>query len=117
MNAVPSRAGDEIRFRQNLEVQRHRRLDAFDHGHLERAAHARDRFLSIATVRDDLGEQRVVVRRHGALCVRKGVDAHAWTAGHAESVDDARRGRERLRIFGVDTALDGVPRETSPRSA
>ncbi len=45
---------------------------------------------AIAAVRDDLGDQRVVVRRDRALGVRERVDAHARAARHAERVDQRR---------------------------
>ena len=52
------------------------------------------RFVSIAAVDDDLGDQRIVVRRDRALGVRQRFDANARAAGHAEDVNDARaRGR------------------------
>ena len=67
--------------------------------------------LAVAAVHDDLGDHRVVVRRHGALGVRERIDAHARTARHVERVDDAGRRREGLGILGVDAALDRVAGE------
>ena len=84
MNAVLQSSGHEVRIAQNSQVKRNRRLDAVDDGHLERAAHARDRFLAIAAVRDDLGDHRVVVRGNRAVRVSEGVDADAGTAWDAE---------------------------------
>ena len=92
-------------------MERDRRLDALDDGHLERAPHPRDRFLAVAPVHDDLGDQRIVVRRNGALGVREGVDPYAGAAGHAEGANHAGRRGERLRVFGVDAALDRVAGE------
>ena len=90
-------AGDEVRIAQDLQVERNRRLDAVDDRHLERAAHPGDRLGPVAAVGDDLGDQRVVVRRDRALGVRERVDAHARAARHAERVNDAGARRERLR--------------------
>ncbi len=111
MKCVLSRPATKSGSFRTLQVQRNRGLDAFDHRHLERPLHPRDRFLAIAAVHDDLGDHRVVVRRNRALGVRGGVDAHAGAAGDAERVDGAGRRHERDRIFGVDAALDGVPGE------
>src|SRR5437773_204946 len=74
-------AGDEVLVRENPEVHRDAGLDAVDDRHLEDAAHARDRFLPVASMDDDLGDHRVVIRRHGALGVREGLDADARAAG------------------------------------
>ena len=97
MNAGAQPPGLEVRFVEDLELQRHRGLDALDDRHLERSPHARDRLLPVAAVHDDLGDHRVVVRRHRALGVRERVDADARTARHAERVNHAGRRRERLR--------------------
>ena len=80
MKDVLSRPGDEIGIGQDPQVQRDGGLDAFDHRHLERPPHPRDRFLPIAAVDDDLRDHRIVVRRDGALRVREGLDAHARPA-------------------------------------
>src|SRR5438067_13068606 len=74
-------AGNEVSLGKNLQVQRNRRLDSVDDGHLERAAHARNRFLTIAAMDDDLRNQRIVVWRDGALGMRQGVHAHARSTG------------------------------------
>ena len=86
-------------------------LMPFDDRHLERALHPRDRFLAVAAVDDDLRDHRVVVRRDRAIGVRERLDADARAARHAEHVDHARRRHERLRILGVDAALDRVAGE------
>ena len=57
---------------------------------------------------DELGDQRVVVRRHDAFGVLRRIDAHAIAAGNVEGGDLAGGGRELLRMLGVDAALDGV---------
>ena len=57
---------------------------------------------------DQLSDQRIVVGRDHALGVLRRIHAHAVSAGHVESCNLARRGSELPRMFGVDSALDGV---------
>src|SRR4051812_36273509 len=45
--------------------ERDRGRGTFDDERLERQSHLRQRFLAIATLADDLGDHRIVVRRHG----------------------------------------------------
>ena len=108
MKLVLMRRGDEVGIVQNLQVERNRRLDPLDDGHLERALHPRDRFGAVAAVRDDLRDERIVVRRDRALGVRIRVHAHARAARHAERVNEPWARRERLGILGVDPAFDRV---------
>ena len=67
-------AGEKIGVPENPEVQRDGRLDAFDDCHLERASHPVDRLRAVPPVGDNLRQQRVVVRRHRAVCVRECID-------------------------------------------
>src|SRR5262249_57756728 len=85
--------------------------DPFHHGHFEGATHARDRLLAVAAVRDDLGDHRIVVRRDRALSVRERFDTDARPARRTERANHARRRNERVRVLGVDAALDGVAGE------
>src|SRR5689334_5910651 len=79
-----------------------------DHVLAQRAEHAADRFVSVATPGDQLREDRAVVGRDLEALVDTGVVANADPARHAEDVDPAGRGEEIvLRILGVDAALDG----------
>ncbi len=57
---------------------------------------------------DQLGHQRVVVRRHHVVLVDVGVEPDARPARRVEGLDGARRGAELDRVLGVDAALDGV---------
>src|SRR3954454_4317431 len=76
----------------------------------ERAGHPRQRLGPIAAPDDQLGQQRVVVRRRRVTGIEMRVHAHARTARRHVARDRARRGREiAFRILGVDATLDGVP--------
>ena len=72
-------------------------LDALDHHLGQRVAHARDRGLARVAVRDDLADQRIVVRRHVVAGVDVAIDAHARAARRVPQLDRARRGHEGLR--------------------
>ena len=89
-------------------VERDRRLDPFDDGHLQRAPHARDRFLSIRAVRDDLGDQRVVIGLDRALGVNERIDSNARPTRHTKDMYHPGRWDEGLWALGVDAAFDRV---------
>src|ERR1019366_7360484 len=54
------------------------------------------------------GDERIVVWRNRAFGVGGGVDAHTRPSRRIERGDLTRRGREFLRMLGIDAALDGV---------
>src|ERR1700686_949750 len=96
----------EFRVRQNPPVQRNRRIDSFHDKHSQRAAHARDGFAAILTTDHQLGNQRIIIRRNRAFSIGGRVDTHARPSRRIESSDLPRRGRELLRMLGIDAALD-----------
>ena len=102
-------AGAEPGVAHDPLVQRDGGLDPLDDEEVERPLDARDRLLAVAAVGDQLGHQRVVVRRHDVVLVDVGVDADPRPARRVEGLDRSRRRHERARILGVDPALDGVP--------
>ena len=58
---------------------------------------------------DELGDHRVVVRRHGVAGIDVGIHAHALAAGGIPEIDGAGAGGEVVEgILGIDAALDGV---------
>ena len=68
---------------------------------------------AIASVRscavgDQLGDQRIVVRRNYVVGIGGCVHADADVARQIQAGDASGRGRERVRILGIDAALDGV---------
>ena len=82
-DGTPGRAGS--RWCSGIEV-----LDALDDEEVERPPHAGDRLLAVAAVDDQLGDQRVVVRRDDVVLVAVRVDAHAGAAGQVEGRELAR---------------------------
>src|SRR5436305_10243592 len=105
----------EVRILHDRLVERYRRLDALDDHHFERAAHARNRNLARARVDDELGYQRIVVRRDDVACVGRRVEADARPARRVVARNQSGRRRERPRVFGVDAALDCVAVEDHVR--
>src|SRR2546427_12870366 len=88
-------------------MERERRRDARDAHLLERAPHPRYRLDTVATIRDDLREQWVVLGRDGQPGKERGVDTDTRTRGLAHQCDDtARRKKTRRGILRRDTALD-----------
>ena len=63
----------------------------------DRAPHARQRLLAVASPDDDLGQQRIVIGRRGVAREHVGVHAHPWTAGEVRGVDVAGVRRETAR--------------------
>ena len=72
------------------------------------SAQARQRVLARRAVHDQLGDQRVVVRRHAVAGAGMAVDAHAGAAGQLPAGDAPGRGREGVRVLGVDAAFERV---------
>src|SRR6266568_3030327 len=95
--------------RQDLLVRRNIRRHPDDREFVERPLHTRDRLGAVAAPRDDLREQRVVVRRDLVALEAVRVDADPRPAGRQPGREHARRRREVLfAVLGVDTALDRV---------
>src|SRR5215218_9795300 len=86
-----------------------RRRRPLDDERLERQAHLRERFLSVTSLTDDLGNHRVVVWRHGIARVDVSVQPNAVAARRMEG-DDPARGRLEVAvgIFRVHATLDHV---------
>src|ERR1017187_10504788 len=99
------------RMREDLLVQCGVGLDPLDDQLGKRVTHARDRGVARITVRDELTNQRVIVRRDAVARIDVAVDANAGAAGRMPELDRSGRGHERARILGVDAAFDGVAAE------
>src|SRR5580658_5093306 len=95
----------EIRVGQNSPVQRNRGVDSFHNKHSQGAAHARNGFVAVLATHHQLGNQRVIIRRNRAFGVGRRVDAYARSSRRIERRNLACRGRELLRMLGVDAAL------------
>ncbi len=83
-------------------------VDAFNRSFCQCRAHAGQGLFTRVTVHDDLADHGVVVRRHKVIGVNMRIHAHARAAGHVPGGDPAGRRDKLVRVFGIDTALDGV---------
>ena len=80
-----------------------------DGGLPQRGAQPRQRFVSVAAPRDDLGDHRVVVGRDDVALRDAGVDPDAGAQRELQQPHGARRGRKVVvGILGVQPGLDGV---------
>ena len=88
---------------------RNGRLDALDDELGQGAAHAREGLGAGRLMDEQLGHQRIVVRRHAVAGDDVRVEAHAGTAGRLPARDQAgRRAEVGGGVLGVDAALDGA---------
>src|SRR3954471_19764971 len=103
--------GLEFRVLDQLLVERDGGLEAVDDEFLERAAQTHDAALAARAVDDQLGDHRVVIRRHPVAGVEARIDADVHAPRSDVILHEARRRREGLRVLGVDPAFDGVAAE------
>ncbi|GIT54839.1 MAG: hypothetical protein Ct9H300mP16_19990 [Pseudomonadota bacterium] len=86
-------------------------LDAVNHHFLERSVHSAQGLFSGLTVRDHLGDHRIVERWHGVVIEDMGVDANAGAA-RLVVLGDCSGGRQKcVGVFSVDTTFDRVTDE------
>ena len=86
------------------------RVDAEHHGVGEGTVEAFERLRAIGTVRDHLGDHRVVVGGDLLALADARVDPHALALGRPPGEHRPRRREEpAVRRLGVDARLDGVP--------
>ena len=100
---------DEIGIRQYPLMQRNGGLDAFHHESVQPAVHPGDGFGARVAVRDDLGDQRVIVRRDHAIGITRGIHPNPGPTRNAERRDASGGRDKRLRILRIDPALNRVP--------
>ena len=100
--------GRELRVGEQRALQPQVRGDPLDGAPVQRAAQRRERPVTVAAARDDLGEQRVVVRRHAGARLDMGVDPRTGTGRRRErrehGAGDRARARPEVagRVLGVD---------------
>src|SRR5687768_15849803 len=83
-------ATHETRVLDDRTVQRDRRLHTLDDELLERSFSARDRIGPGFSGHDQLGDQRVVVRRNDVIPIDVGIDSHTRTTRRMELPDPSR---------------------------
>src|SRR5262245_66653168 len=102
--------GSELWLIEEPAEERQRRLDSRDDVFGQRPAHAGDRGRPIFGPGDELRDHRVVENRHLKTGGRARVVSDTRPGRHANLLDPSRRRQELVVwIFGVDSALDGVP--------
>ena len=105
----PHRAERRARRRRAQEGEVGR--DALDLRRVQRRRQPLQRRRPVGAVGDDLGDHRVVVRRHRVALLDAGVDAHAVHAARAGASVRSRpiEGRKPARrVLGVEPRLEGV---------
>src|ERR1700761_1762914 len=109
-------SGQEIVVSQDLFVQGDAGVNALDDKHIEGAAHALNGLGAVSAVRNQLGDERIVVGRDDAVGISRRVYADTDAAWKIQSGDAAGGGRKGFGMLGVDAALDGMPTEGDGRS-
>ena len=108
MNLVSNSPARKSGVGKDRLMQRDRGLDALHDELAERALHLGHGLGAVAAMNNQLGDQRIVVRRHHALGVQRRIHAHAVAAGHVEGRNLACRRGKFDRMLSVDAALDRV---------
>src|SRR5579864_9271747 len=98
----------KIGIRQNLPMQRNRRIHAFDDKHLQRPCHTRAGLVPILGTHNQLRDQRIVIRWNHSLGVGRGIHAYAGSSRRMKRGNLPGRRRELLGVLRVDAALDRV---------
>src|SRR6267142_340711 len=101
----------ECRIVKNLAMKRNRALNAFKNEHFEGTIHAANGLVARGPVNDELGYQRIVMRRNDVLGVGSRIDAHAGTARGIPGRDLPRRRFVCNRILGIDAAFERMAPE------
>src|SRR3712207_2004879 len=91
-------------------MQRQRRLEPHEGELVQGPRTPPDRGLAVSGVHDELGEERVVMRRDLVAGVEVRVHPDAGAAGRVVELDGPGLGQEVApRVLGVDAELDRVP--------
>src|ERR1700723_2808493 len=83
-------------------------LDSLHYKLAQGALHPSDGLSAIHSMHNQLGDQRIVVRRDDALGILRRIDTDSIASGNIECCDLARRRGELLRVLGVDAAFDSM---------
>src|SRR5690606_18321752 len=103
LKVVNARAAlDEIRILQQFTMQRDIRVHPFDNHFGQGDIHARERLMTIIAIGDELGDHRVVMRRHGVAAEHMRIHAYARAAGRMPVADQTGAGDELERVLGID---------------
>ena len=92
-----------------MEVERRR--NRFHNELLKSPFQPRKAVRPVITIDNQLGDQAVIIGRHGIAGIEAGIDADAGAARRMIGSDSAGRRHEGFRMFGIDPALDGMTGE------
>ena len=95
----------ELRMVDDASQERNGRLDPLDDERIQRLAHPGECLLTVETVRDHLGDQRVVVGRDHTPLIDVGVHTHARSTGRIVRGDGAGT---RLKISGGSSSIEAA---------
>src|SRR5262245_23413629 len=101
----------EVGVVEDTFVQRNGRFDAFDHELVEGSTHARNGFLPVSPMGNDLGDHGIIERGDHHVRFHCRVDSYPETARGAVFGDHAGTGCKLLRVFGIDATFEAVPDE------
>src|SRR5512135_3739788 len=104
-------AVDDVGLGDQRAEQRDRGLDAIDDELSERPLESHQAFVARAGMHDELADQTVIIGWNRIAGISARIDPDAKAAGRMEMGDGARRWPERVRVLGVDAALDRMPIE------
>ena len=104
-------AVDDIGLRDQRVEEWDRGLDAVDDELAERPLEPHETFVARAGMHDELADQTVIIGWNRVAGIGAGIDSDPEPAGWVEMGDGAGRRPERMRVLGIDAALDGVPVE------
>src|SRR5579884_1490418 len=96
----------EVLVFKDSAMQRDRSVYSLDYKHAQRAAHPGHRLFAVLAVGNQLGNQRVIIRRHKAFGVLRRVYANAVASRNIEGRNLARRWRKFLRMLSIDAAFN-----------
>ncbi len=77
-------AGLKVVIGHDFLMKRNRRMNALNDKFIQRALHAFDRFGAVFSVRNELGDQRIIKGRNFITGVRMRIDANTDAAGHVK---------------------------------
>lgn len=101
---------DKIRVIHQLLMEWNRGLDALDDKLFKCALHAGDGFFACRGIGNQLGDQRVVIRRDAVVGIGMSIDSNAWPSRLVEGLQPSGVRRKGAgRILRIDAAFDGMP--------
>jgi len=83
-------------------------FDAFDYHFREGGSHARDGYVPVLSMSDQLADHGIIVGRHSVSIVDMAVKTNARAAGDMQLGDGAGAGHEINRVFRVDATFYGM---------